>query len=204
MFVLLVGVSAAVLLLSYHGLRVQSWIRAYTTGEGLWSKAQKDAVVALLEYSETGDEQLYRQYEREILVPLGDRAAREQLELPRPDLEAVMRGFIQGRNHPADVPGLNTLFRRFRGVSYMDEAIRIWTEGDAAIADLMDLALVLQSQIERGGTSPAGVRDTVDGILQVNGRLSALEQEFSGTLGAGARWLTTCSRWRSWEAAFSR
>src|SRR5262245_36071384 len=134
--VLLVAASAAVLALTYHGLRVQSWLRAYTTGESLWSKAQKDAVVALVEYADTADAELFRQYEREIRVPLGDRIAREQLELPRPDLELVREGFVQGRNHPDDVEGLATLFRRFHNVSYMSAAIAIWANGDAAIADL--------------------------------------------------------------------
>src|SRR5262245_65958479 len=95
--VLLVAASAGVLALTYHELRVQSWLRAYTTGESLWSKAQKDAVVALVEYADTADAKLFREYEREIQVPLGDRVARERLELARPDFELAYTGFVQGR-----------------------------------------------------------------------------------------------------------
>lgn len=185
---LLAGISAIVLISAFHGLQVQSWIRAYTTGEALWSKAQKDAVIALVQYADTGQTEHLRWYEDEIRVPLGDRAAREELELARPNLERASRGFIDGRNHPDDIAGLITLFRQFRNMSYVDRAIDIWAEGDRAISELDALAGELRTEVASGSQDPVHTRDLVDAVLAVNARLSGLEEEFSETLGAAARW----------------
>ncbi|HEX7248763.1 MAG TPA: hypothetical protein VF262_00105, partial [Burkholderiales bacterium] len=68
---------------------------SYIHGEGLWSKAQKDAVYALLRYSRSGDEADYAAYRAAIAVPLGDRDAREALELPEPDFDAARAGLLK-------------------------------------------------------------------------------------------------------------
>ena len=75
--------------------------------------------------------------EEAIAVPVGDRKAREELEKPRPDLAVARQGFLEGRNHPDDIPDMIWLFRRFRNVSYIDRAIAIWAEGDRNIAELI-------------------------------------------------------------------
>jgi len=53
---LLAILMVTVLLLEFVGSSVQSGVRAYVGGEGLWSKAQKDAVLHLGEYMLTADE----------------------------------------------------------------------------------------------------------------------------------------------------
>src|SRR5258705_8902702 len=62
-----------------------SAVRAYVTGESLYSKGQKDAQICLLDYVENHDEQDYRRFLHALAVPLGDRLAREELQKPHPD-----------------------------------------------------------------------------------------------------------------------
>jgi hypothetical protein len=50
---LLIAIELMVLLFSINTL---SSVRAYVGGEGLWSKAQKDALYQLLKYARTHDE----------------------------------------------------------------------------------------------------------------------------------------------------
>src|SRR5205085_10123562 len=113
--VLFLAVAAllAIALLTQLGLSVLGSVRAYVGGEGLWSKAQKDAIDSLHRYAESRDEAAYRRYLAAIAVPLGDRIAREELEKPSYDSSVAARGFIQGRNHPEDVVGMARLFRNF-------------------------------------------------------------------------------------------
>jgi hypothetical protein len=94
-------------------------IRAYVGGEGLWAKAQKDAVHSIEHYAVSYDEADYLAYRREIQVPLGDRKARIELQKEDPDLAVAEAGFIQGRNHPDDVEPAVRLFRRFLHNAYM-------------------------------------------------------------------------------------
>ena len=120
---------AVVVLLAAVGSTAQSGVRAYVGGEGLWSKAQKDAVLHLKRYIETGSEGDWVAYEGELQVTLGDAAARVELERPEADMSVVATGFVTGRNAPEDVAGMAMVFRTFRHVGYIDRAITIWAIG---------------------------------------------------------------------------
>jgi len=97
---LFVAIVIALLILSYQIIGSLSALRAYVEGEGLWSKAQKQAVHNLTRYASSRSEQDFRAYEKALQAPLGDKKARLELERPSPDLRVVYEGFIQGRNSP--------------------------------------------------------------------------------------------------------
>jgi len=163
--------------------------RAYVGGEGLWSKAQKDAVYHLLRYARSGDESQFQLYREAITVPLGDRKAREALDRPEPDYEAARRGFIEGRNHPDDVDAMARLFVRFRNVHYIDRAIAIWAEGDRLIAQLEDAAERLRHEIAAGRPDPSRIEALRGEIHRISLALGPLEDAFSFTLGEATRWM---------------
>jgi PAS domain S-box-containing protein len=177
----------AIALIAQNGMSLLSGIRAYVGGEGLWSKAQKDAVNALHRYAETRDEGAFREYETAIAVPLGDRVARQELDRPRPDLEAVRRGFVQGRNHPDDVREMARLYRDFRRVPAMRRAIEIWQSGDREIDALIAAAGRLREAVRSGAPRPQ-LAPILEEIDAVNARATPLEDDFSFTLGEAARW----------------
>jgi two-component system, sensor histidine kinase len=85
-------------------------IRTYVGGEGLWAKAQKDAVLSLEHYIVSHDEVDYQAYHRLVQVPLGDQKARIELQKPSPNLDIVRAGYLQGRNHPVDIEYAITFF----------------------------------------------------------------------------------------------
>ena len=186
---LLVLTAVGLLAIMYFSLQVETGVRAFVGGEGLYSKGQKDAVFHLIRYSETHDEAEYDAYLDSIAVPLGDKIARIELEKPDPNLDVAYAGFAQGLNHPADIPTLITTFRVFRRVSYIDQAIAIWTEGDGLIDRLVADGNRLHDAIATGNPDP----ETVDGIVAdigaLNERLTVLEDRFSAVLGEGARWV---------------
>src|SRR5437868_5898639 len=128
---LFVAIVAALVLLAAVEMQILSAVRAYVGGEGLWSKGQKGAVYHLLRYATTHDEDDYQSFRSAVAVPLGDRRARVALDRDPTDLAQASAGFIQGRNHPEDVDGLIELFRRFRHVSYMADAVQSWADADA-------------------------------------------------------------------------
>jgi two-component system, sensor histidine kinase len=176
----------ALLLLCISCMDVLSSARAYVGGESLWSKGQKDAVRHLLSYAETHDEADWTGYRKAIAIPLGDRIAREQLETPRPDLEAVRGGFLAGGLHPDDIPGLVRLFRRFRHLDFLDRAIGTWADADRLIEGLNGAAEELHGLI-RSGADAAAVRRVAARIEDLDQRLTPLEVRFSDTLGDASR-----------------
>jgi hypothetical protein len=89
----------------WFGMRVMSGIRAYVGGEGLWSKAQKEAVIDLVQYTRSRDEADYRKFLDNIEEQLGDKQARLEMDKPDPDMAVVREGFIKGGSQP-DAPDL--------------------------------------------------------------------------------------------------
>src|ERR1700704_3054585 len=70
---------AGLLVVANIGMDVLTSMRAYVGGEGLWSKAQKDAVQYILRYGKSHSEQDYRRYLEAIQVPLADHEARMEM-----------------------------------------------------------------------------------------------------------------------------
>ncbi|HTM52035.1 MAG TPA: hypothetical protein VL285_25245, partial [Bryobacteraceae bacterium] len=95
------------------GMDVLTSMRAYVGGEGLWSKAQKDAVRYLLRYGGSRSEEDYRRFLLAIAVPLADHEARLEMAKPAVDRARAAAALIAGRNHPDDVQGMVNLFLRY-------------------------------------------------------------------------------------------
>ena len=187
---LLILVVGAVILTSTLGLSTLSAVRAYVGGEGLWSKGQKEATRSLHRYADTRDPRDFDAFTREIAIPLGDHDARIALQSSNPDPDVVRRGFIEGRNDSSDVDAMATLFRRFAHFRYMRQAIAIWTDGDGYIARLQLLGDSLHQAVT--AHAPAARIDSLLTQIDIaDARLRPLEDQFSATLGAAARWTQT-------------
>jgi signal transduction histidine kinase/CheY-like chemotaxis protein len=178
---------AVVVLLAAVGSTAQSGVRAYVGGEGLWSKAQKDAVLHLKRYIETGSESDWVAYEDELQVTLGDAVARVELERPEADMSVVATGFVTGRNAPEDVAAMAMVFRTFRHIGYIDRAITIWTAADVEIAQLRQTGDRIRTAVLAGDN--VAIESLSADLGAANLRLTGLERDFSQTLGEGARWL---------------
>ncbi|HYK52206.1 MAG TPA: EAL domain-containing protein [Candidatus Eremiobacteraceae bacterium] len=166
-----------------------SSVRAYVGGEGLWSKAEKDAAFELEAYGRTHNERDYRAYLNYLSVPVGDRKARLEMAKPDPDYDAEWEGLLQGRNQPSDIPGMISLFRNFSQVSYIADAISDWQQGDAEMVALQQLGSDLHEEVV-AHESQATIDRTLRKLEDIDQRLTAIEDHFSFTLGEGSRWLT--------------
>jgi len=164
-----------------------SAVRAYVGGESLWSKGQKDAVYHLGRYINGRDPLDYLRFQNALSVPLGDRRARMALESDPPDLGAARQGFLDGGNHPDDVDGMVQLFLRFRRVSFMADAITIWTAADAELAELGVLAGQIHERITAGDSGSPELQALAGRLSALNERLTDLEERFSATLGQASR-----------------
>lgn len=162
--------------------------RAYVRGEGLWAKAQKDAVFHLTRYSWSHSEPDYQAFFESVLVTLGDRQARLALAANPPHEEAAREGFLRGRNHPDDVDALIWFYLNFRFVPHVREAIDIWGQADRKIDELMRTGDAIRAEVLGGGAHPREMVRLRDRLQHLNDELLQLEDRFSHVLGAGARW----------------
>lgn len=173
----------------WFSINTLSSVRAFVGAEGLWSKAQKDASYSLSRYYQTRDESYYRDFQKFMAVPLGDHKTRMELMKPEPDMEIARQGFLEGRNHPDDIDGMISLFRRFYWISYINKAIVIWSKGDSIIAPLMTVGEQFHEEINKPNPSQARLDSLLNNVNTINQSLTTLEDDFSFTLGEGSRWL---------------
>ena len=188
---LVLGSVACLLLIAYLGFDTLSSARAYVGGEGLWSKAQKDAVYHLTRFAINRDPAEYEAFQARLVVPFGDRVARLELERAEPQWDSVRAGFERGQNHPDDIPGMGRFFRRFRHVEFVANAIEDWTRGDSLIDRLVELGDRLHQDALGPSPDEARIRAALAQVNSLSAELTHLEDSFSGAMGAGARWAKT-------------
>lgn len=182
----LIAIELGALIFSINTL---SSVRAYVSGEGLWSKAQKDAMYQLLRYSRTHNETDYQKFKEFMKVSAGDHKSLVELGKPNPNMDIARQGFIEGRNHPEDVGGMITLFTRFNRISYINKAIKIWSQADPLVTEFNPIAEQLHAEINSPNPSHEKISTIIAAIDPLNARLTILEDDFSYTLGEGSRWL---------------
>jgi diguanylate cyclase (GGDEF)-like protein len=181
------GIVLCLLFIANFSFSLLSSMRAYVGGESLWSKSQKDAVFQLHRFALSRDAQYLRRFRADIAIPLGDHEARVEMNTPSPDLDKVRRGFLRGGNHPDDVDGLITLYRRFGWVAFMQRATRAWDAGDRYIAQLDAAGTLLQSEIEGPAPDTQRIQAILAGIDAINDTLTIIENRFVGALSDASR-----------------
>lgn len=189
--VMVAGLGAIVLFLSlslfltYAVLEVKTSLRAYVSGEGLWSKGTEDAIYFIHRYIDTGDDRYLALARDGLAIPLGDRRARQALEASPPAPDAARDGFIQGGNHPEDVARMTWLFQHFSEVAHFKRAVMLWREADTYILQLEALLDTLEVGVE----STERLGSIRQELIRIREKVRPLEEDFSATLGEADRWL---------------
>ena len=181
-------VVAVLLLVVWVSMQATDAMRAYVGGEGLWSKAQKSAVYHLTRYAYSGEVADWSSFQAQLQITLDVREARLAMEAPELDYAYVEAAFVRAGMARADVPNLVRGFRLFGDISHMARATRLWREADGRIDQLLELALELAGAQADGPLSDNQRDRYLQGIAKLNAELSVLEDDFSTTLGVGARW----------------
>lgn len=167
-------------------MHMLSAARAFVGGESEWSKAQKRAVIHLQRYARSGELTEYQAYLSAMLIPRGDRRAREELNRATPDKLMVEAGFVAGQVDPDDVPGMTLLYRHAQVLPQIRRAIDVWAKADLEIEQLQQHAQQLHQLIQQRGTDER-IEVELAAIRQSDERLTVLEQEFSQALGDATR-----------------
>ena len=182
-----VAIVVGLLAFAYYSFGLMSAARAYVGGEGLWSKSQKDAVLALSRYVSEQRPQDYQAFQDALKISQGDREARLELEKPTPDMQVAAHGFLGGRNHPDDISGMIRLYRSFRTIPELAKAIAVWNAADAHMDQLIVLGNQIQTAIQNASLDETTRQTFLAQLAQINAQLTPLEDEFSYALGEISR-----------------
>ncbi len=190
-FGIVVGIFVGLLLIalgaSWGALEIVNATRAYATGEGRYSKAQKIAVIQLHRYAHSGRPEDYAAFLKATAVPRGDRTARLAMESSPPDYEIAVQALLEGENHIDDIPGLIFLFRYLRWWGPFAAAVEDWREGDRLVAQLLEAGSRLNEAITTRRLDDAMRAELLGAIDRLDNRLTELENTFSSHMGEAAR-----------------
>ena len=185
----LIAIAALMLSVCVASLSTLSSIRAFVNGEGMWSKAERQAIAELHRFADTGSADDYLRFRGELAVPLGDRAARLELQSPHPDFALARSGFLAGRNHPDDVPGMMLLFRLFRHSTLLARPIGAWTRADELILPLDEIGRQMRTSVMTADPGRSRVARLLAEAEDIHAEVAPLEDEFSASLGSTSRLL---------------
>jgi diguanylate cyclase (GGDEF)-like protein/PAS domain S-box-containing protein len=180
-------VAVLIVALAVFSLSLMSSVRAYIGGESYWSKGQKDAVFYLNLYAQTGNENVYRQYQTAIACPQSLKIARMVLDRREPDLAVARQALIDSGVYPGDIRDVIWVFLTFRHVSYFDEAVRYWAGGDAYVDRLARVGDALHAAFEKGQPEHAEIEQLIDQIWYINATIAPLSRAFSDVLSVSFR-----------------
>ncbi|HXC25106.1 MAG TPA: PAS domain S-box protein, partial [Gemmatimonadaceae bacterium] len=183
------AIITALLVVVYLGMTLSNDIRAYVGGESLWSKGQKESVQYLYRFAMTHNEADYQRSLKALTVSLADHQARLEMQRPNPNIDLAARWFVVAQNHPADSKNMVFFFRHFGSISYMHQAIGVWTAADYKIDSLIHIAQDLHAFVKSGSRDSTHARALINQVTSMDANLTDLEADFSNTLGEGARWM---------------
>ncbi|HRY14331.1 MAG TPA: PAS domain S-box protein, partial [Candidatus Competibacteraceae bacterium] len=163
-------------------LEIMASLRAFVGGESIWSKAQKQAHIALEAYIHSHAETDYQDFLQAIVVPMGDHKARLALDQAEPDVNAAFQGFVEGGNRPEDIPGMIRLYRHFGKTFLLEETIRFWAEGDVHIVRLNTLGQRLYQKITVGDWNRADMLEAIGELNSINQEVAPFEDAFSTSI----------------------
>ena len=170
------------------GFNILSAMRASVGGEGLWAKGQKDATYHLSQYIFTKKQENYQLFLDSLKVPLGDTVARIELEKTTPAYEVVIQGFIEGGNHPDDIPAIISLYEMFKDNEYIRKAIEQWKAGDRLINELLQVGEEIHHHITTDKLNTDQTALSLAKIDTLQKKLNETEFQFSYNVSKASRW----------------
>ncbi|MDW3210512.1 MAG: PAS domain S-box protein [Reichenbachiella sp.] len=183
---ILLAVCAILISVNYYTLKTTSAVRAYINGESQYSKGQKAASNHLILYLTSKEEHYWDQFLSDMNVPIGDSLARIAMQNDL-DRQEIKKRLLQGKNHEADIERMIWLFRSFNTVSFMREAISLWSYGDQLIGELYHLGLEYREKLQGEHWSEQDLLNALKQIAQLSSELTHIEEDFSEVLGITAR-----------------
>lgn len=135
-YVICIFISIALIVsLNHYGLKAIDGIRAFTSGESIYMKAQQEASRQLTNYVFTSNPSYYANFLAQLQVPINDSLAR--ISLDRNLNQAIVKKhLLLGKNIPEDVDNIIWVYRNFKSLSQFEKAITIWKAADQLVINL--------------------------------------------------------------------
>ncbi|QVN19534.1 putative bifunctional diguanylate cyclase/phosphodiesterase [Burkholderia pyrrocinia] len=160
-------------------------LRVYVGGESNWSKAQKDEIILLSRYGETGDEKLFDEYVAVDRTLRYLSTSREAMIGVPPDHAVARRAMIEAGINPVDAVAAVWFYPILSSFARLNVALQYWEDADRELIELRSVAYELQDAVHAGDTRKS--YRLSQRIWDINTRIESLPKHFSDELNAEFR-----------------
>jgi len=193
--IIFVVIAAFTFIAEHYGTKTTSATRAYVTGEGQWTKAQKEATHQLILYSIHQDTSYYNNFQQQLKLHHNFTEARETLLSENPDISLATKNFATSDLHTDDIELIIWLTLNFKEFTQFKKALTIWEEGDSYISKLDSLGYQIHQTVQDEEMDQSQQLQYLSKISSLDNTLTNLETRFSSVMGATARWVQTTVFW---------
>jgi PAS domain S-box-containing protein len=182
-------VAAIIVFLAGFSMDVLVGARKYSQSGGDWAKAQKESVILLERYADSGAEADFQKAGEALKLPLAFREIRLQLTRQIGDPAALKPALsIAGISRNKWIR-MTRRYRVFGREAHVAEALRWWAEGDGQLEELQTVSQRLHAQVAAPKRDAAAIRQTLAEIYAINDRLAKATAGFSRSLADGVLWV---------------
>lgn len=134
--------------LNHYGLKAIDGIRAFTSGESIYMKAQQEASRQLTNYVFTSNPEYYANFLTQLQVPINDSLARISLDSNQ-HRDIARKHLLLGKNIPEDIENIIWVYHNFKSLSQFKKAIGIWKAADHLIISLENQGKEIDERIRK-------------------------------------------------------
>ncbi len=185
----LVVVVGTIVLLTWFALKAQTTLAGFLNSESVWSKAQKQAVIALDSYATSGKTADLDLFLRNYSILDSDRRARDAIASGSYDPTVVQQAFIRGSVMPSAQPGMVLLLEEFPYLPHVRQALQAWRSTDGSVDQLARIANELRQSYSAGTMSLELANEMQARIHHLNQLIEPQAKRFSLEIALGAEWL---------------
>ncbi|HEY8586717.1 MAG TPA: EAL domain-containing protein [Rhodanobacter sp.] len=185
----LVGVLVMILALTWGALQIQVALAGFLNGESIWSKAQKQSVIALENYAVRGAPADLANYRLNHDVLMADKWARDQVTSGKFNYDDVVSALRRSNTVDIAIPGVIFMLQHFSDAPYMREALQMWRSTDAPIHELNMVADQLESAYKAGTLTVEEIARQRERIHAINDYIEPRSMVFSRSIADGAVWM---------------
>lgn len=186
LYIILFFSCTSLIIINYITIRILSTSRAYVNGESSYSKGQNMASRHLITYLYTENDKHWQLFKKEIKIPLGDQIARIALTKNYDD-SFVKLGFRAAKNKEEDLDDMIWIFRNFKSVPFLKDAISEWKNADKVVNLLFKKGIEINKKVNSGKLDESTKLKLSSEIGVLCDELSTTADKFSDIVGDGTR-----------------
>lgn len=175
--------------------RLLAGTQAFSDGLLVWASTEKNAVIHLINYVNTGNEKYYNEFEEAFFIIEGFSMARKELVKEDINYDIVDKGISRGRTQPGDVENAVWIYEYFGWSPVVKNLSMQWKESDVLVSKLQAIGLEVHQQMAGGTLTEAEKQEYIQQINDINNQITNHKKVFAIAVTSAALTINNAVYW---------